>query len=337
MRKLLPILLLAFLFAACTNGKKAPDVSSIEVPLSTERFEKAIFDTSSGNLVNYLKGIHEGNPAFTQTYLYQILGLDPRMSADSNAMLINSFIQYYRSVYDTSQKKFGDFTPYEKEIRRGLQYVKHYFPSYPLPKKIITYIGPADGSGDAISDEGILVGLHHHLGANFPLYQTESVQTYYPTYISRRFEPEYIAVNAMKNIVSDIYPEAAPDQSLVNQMVEKGKRLYVLQLLLPKTPEYLLIGYTEKQWKECYQNEAKIWNLFVKNDYLRTTDKNIVKNFLDEGPKTDELGEGAPGNIGSFSGLQIVKKYMEAHPANTPIQLMNIPSETLFQEAKYKP
>ena len=33
-----------------------------------------------------------------------------------------------------------------------MQYVKHYFPNYKVPGKIITYIGPADGDGDGISD-----------------------------------------------------------------------------------------------------------------------------------------------------------------------------------------
>jgi len=70
---------------------------------------------------------------------------------------------------------------------------------------------------------------------------------------------------------------------------------------------------------------------------LQVTDKNILKNYIDEGPKTQELGEGAPGNIGSFVGWQVVKKYIQKKPVTTLQQLMNTDSEIIFQEVKYKP
>ena len=66
-------------------------------------------------------------------------------------------------------------------------------------------------------------------------------------------------------------------------------------------------------------------------------DKNIIKNYLGESPKTPELGEGAPGNIGAFAGWQIVKKYMRQNPGISLPQLMNTDTEQIFQEAKYKP
>jgi hypothetical protein len=215
--------------------------------------------------------------------------------------------------------------------------VKYYFPTYKTPDKIITYIGPADGYGDILSPEGFLIGLHHHLGKNYPLYKTEMVQQFYPEYISRRFEPDYIVINCMKNIVNDLYPEKNDDKTLIIQMIEKGKRLFLLQKLLPDTDESMLIGYTAEQLKDCNKHEAAIWDLFVKNNLLQTTDKSIIKNYVEEGPKTQELGEGAPGNIGSYTGWQIVKKYIQKNSSLNPEQLMAVDAETIFQEGKYKP
>jgi hypothetical protein len=240
-------------------------------------------------------------------------------------------------VYDLAEKIFSDFSPYEKEIRKGLQYVKYYFPHYKAPEKIITYIGPLDGYGDIIAEEGFLIGLQHHLGKNYSLYKTELVQQTYPEYISSRFEPDYIAVNCMKNVMLDIYPEKENDKALVNQMIEKGKRLYILSKFLPDADEYKLMGYTEQQMKDCHIQEPRIWDMFIKNGYLQATDKNISKNFIGEGPKTQELGEGAPGNIGSYTGWQIVKKYMLKSPVTTLQQLINLDEETILQAAKYKP
>ena len=141
----------------------------------------------------------------------------------------------------------------------------------------------------------------------------------------------------MKNIVTDIYPEKNEDQPLIIQMIEKGKRLYMLEHFLPKTESYKLIGYTENQLKDCYAHEGVIWNMFVKNTLLQSIEKSLIKNYVDEGPTTQELGEGSPGNIGTFSGWQIVRKYMQKNAATTLQQLINLDAETIFQEAKYKP
>ena len=338
MTRLFIVVLASVLFLfSCNTGDKIPDVSDININLTTDRFEKNLFDTSAPSLTAYLQRLESNNPSFTSTYLKTILNADPRWPADTTAAFVNGFVKAFRPVYDSSENIFNDFSAYENEIKKGLQFVKYYFPHYKVPEKIITYIGPLDGYGDIISEEGFLVGLQHHLGKNYSLYKTELVRETYPDYISNRFEPGYIAVNCMKNVVLDIYPEKESDKALVNQMIEKGKRLYILSKFLPATEEYKLIGYTEEQMKDSYKHEAAIWNLFVKNAYLQTTDKNISKNFIDEGPKTQELGEGAPGNIGSFAGWQIVKKYMQKNAAITLQQLISVDEETILQEAKYKP
>lgn len=330
------ILISSFLFS-CNNHEKAPDVSDIKINLVTDRFERKLFDTTSNNLANYISKIQSNDPSFTASYLGTILNVDPAWPVDSAADYVNGFIKAYRPVYDTAEKVFKDFSPYENEIKKALQFVKYYFPAYKLPEKVITYIGPADGYGDILAAEGLIVGLQHHLGKNFSLYKSALVQETYPEYISNRFEPDYIVVNCMNNIVNDLYPEKSDDKPLVDQMIEKGKRLYLLSKFLPGTDEYKLIGFTQQQLKDTYAHEAVVWNLFIRNAYLQITDKNIIKNYIGENPKTPELGEGAPGNMGAFAGWQIVKKYMQKNAATTLPQLMALDAETIFQGAKYKP
>lgn len=333
---ILSVLLSTILFS-CNSHEKIPDVSNIKINLTTDRFERHLFDTTSNNLFAYIRKLQSNDPSFTSAYLSNILNVDPTWPSDSVAAYVNGFIKAYRPVYDSAEKIFKDFTPYENEIKKGIQFVKYYFPEYKVPGKIITYIGPADGYGDIISADAIIIGLQHHLGKDFSLYKSELVRQTYPDYISNNFEPGYIAVNSLKNIVNDLYPTKTDDQPLVNQMIEKGKRLYLLAKFLPLTDEYKLVGFTKKQLEDSYAHEEVIWDLFVKNGYLQTIDKNIIKNYIGESPKTPELGEGAPGNIGSFAGWQIVKKYMQKNAATTMPQLMNLDAEQIFQQAKYKP
>ncbi|MEO6488962.1 MAG: DUF2268 domain-containing putative Zn-dependent protease [Ferruginibacter sp.] len=334
--RLLISFLLAPLFFSCTQ-KKAPDVSDIKISLTTHRFEKDLFSLDTSKLASQLDQLIAKYPSFGENFLSTILNTDPRWTPDSAAMYVRGFITAYRQVFDSSEKVFADFSPFEKQIQNGLQFVHYYFPAYREPHNIITYIGPLDGYGDILSEDALIVGLHHHLGSNFSLYGQPLVQEVYAGYITSRFEPSYIPINCMKNIVMDIYPEKNEDRTLVDQMVEKGKRLYILSRLLPNTSENMLIGYTDKQLKDSYSHEAEIWNMFIQSNLLQTIDNNIIKNYIGEGPKTQELGEGSPGNIGSFAGWQIVKKYMEKTSGTKLPDLMNMPAETIFQQTKYKP
>ena len=194
-----------------------------------------------------------------------------------------------------------------------------------------------DGYGDILDVDAFMVGLHQHLGSEYSLYKSALVRETYPEYISKRFEPGSIAVNCMKNVVLDMYPEKPDDKTLVAQMVEKGKRLYLLQKLVPFSKDHELIGYTELQLKQSKEREAAIWDLFVQNNLLQSIDNSVIKNYIGESPKTAELGEAAPGNIGSFAGWQIVQKFMSKFPKTTLQELMNTDAETLFSQAKYKP
>lgn len=336
-KKLLFPLITVLLFA-CKNSDKVPDVSKIKIELTIQRFEKDLFSIDTDAFNSQLEQLQAKYPSFLgPDFITKILGADPGWTADSIASYVKVFVGAFRNVYDSTQVFFKDFTPYENEIRQGLQFLTYYFPAYPFPKKIITYIGPLDGFGDILSDNAIIIGLHHHMGKNYSLYKTGLVQETYAEYITNRFEPDYIAINCMKNIVLDMYPEKTEDKPLILQMVEKGKRLYLLSKLLPYTEEYKLIGYTKVQLEDAYAHERIVWDLFVQNNYLQTIDNNIIKNYVGEGPKTQELGEASPGNIGSFAGWQIIKKYMKQNSKLNLLQLMSTDAETIFTEAKYKP
>ncbi len=337
MRLITALLLLSVFIFSCNNGEKIPDVSSIKIELSTQRFEKDLFGLDTANYSAQLDQLQAKYPSFGENFLTTVLNCDPKWPADSTANYVRGFTHAYKSLYDSAEIVFKDFAPYEKDIKQGLQFLKYYFPEYKAPNRIITYIGPVDGFGDILDYDAIIIGLHQHLGKNYSLYQSALVQETYPTYITNRFEPGYIAINCMKNIVLDMFPENIEDKPLVQQMVEKGKRLYILAKLMPYTEEYKLIGYTKEQLADTYAHEKNVWDLFVQNNLLQTIDNNVIKNYIGDSPKTQELGEAAPGNIGSFAGWQIVKKYMQKNSKTSLKQLMNTDAETIFAEAKYKP
>ncbi len=324
------------LLQAC-GGNSGPDVSNIKADVSTKHFEQDLFKADAGKIVSQMPALTTKYPTFTPSFFGTILNADPNWNADTLQTYVSGFLKEYRPVYDSSEKLYKDFSKYSNEIVQGLKHVKYYFPQYRLPTQIITYVGPIDGYGDILDENSVIVGLQHHLGSGSSFYKSMWVEDVYPEYITRRFTADYIAINAMKNIVLDIYPEKNEDKSLVLQMVENGKRLYVLQKLLPDVSAYQIIGYTKKQYDETLDHEKSIWALFVQNNLLRSQDYNLIKNYIGDSPKTQELGEASPGNIGSFAGWQIVKAYISKNESVTPAQLLATDPEKIFSEARYKP
>ena len=345
MKKLLAVLALVSIFASC-NNKDKPDVSGISVTLKLERFEKDFFAVDTNNLVNSLSQLRQKYPEFTKDFIQNILGLPVNYEDDTAVQVaLKKFLHDYLPIEDSAAKVFQNMNSTKKELEDGLKYVKHYFPAYKAPTKLITFVGPMDayfqaslgGYGDVITTNAFAVGLQMHLGKDFSVYRSEMGQALFPLYISKRFSPEYISVNCMKNVIDDMFPDKSSGKSLVEQMVEKGKRIYLLDKLMPDADDTLKTGYSSRQLKGAYENEGLIWNFFLKNSLVYNTDPSIIKNYIGESPNTPELGEGSPGYIGLFVGWQIVKKYMEKQKEVNLTTLMTTDPRNIFEDSKYRP
>jgi hypothetical protein len=329
------ILCMLVVLTACNNKKNIPDVSNIKIPFTTLRFEKDFFAIDTNHIEASLNGLQKKYGPFLNDFLYNILSLPP--TPDSVTANVKWFIHDYYSRYQAAEQKFTSFTTEEKDIQKGLQYVNYYFPDYKVPQHAITFVGPLEGYGNVLTSSGFAIGLQLYMGKDFPDYHSEYLSNIYPSYQSRRFEAAYIPVNCMSNIINDIYPPKSGSQTLIEQMIEEGKRMYVLALIMPETADTLKTGYTASQLQGCYENEAGIWNFFIQNDLLYITDPLQTRDYVNDGPRTEALGPASPGNIGLFVGWQIVKKWMSDHEKITPEQLLQMPAKQIFEEAKYKP
>jgi len=335
-------------FFSCNDHKNIPDVSGITVNLETRRFEQDFFSIDTLDIASSLTSLLKKYPHFTADFIQNILGLDMDsllIPGNSQDRAVQLFLHDYKPVKDSSDLIFKDFEKETGEIKKGLQFVKYYFPAYKLPAAVLTFIGPINANfetsfgtqGDILTSDGLGVGLQLHLGRDFSLYKSQEGQEEYPAYLSGNFDAKHIPVNCMRNIIDDLFPGKISGRALIEQMVEKGKRIYLLTKFLPHTPEYICFGYTEKQLKDSYTNEAVIWDFFLNNDLLNNSEQNIIKNYIGESPKTQELGEDAPGNIGTFTGMQIVKKYLEKFPGTTLAELMKTDASEVYSKSKYKP
>ena len=333
MNQLIFTFLMVIALSACNQTKQTPDVSSIKINLVTQRFENSFFQIDTLHLDASLNQLNQQYPGFAKDFLFNILGTTPATASID----VPAFIQSYQSIYSSTQLNKTQFDTAVIAIKKGFQYFHYYFPEYALPKYCISFIGPINSFGTIITPDAIAIGLQLFLGKDHPLYTSEQGQSLYPRFVSRRFEPAYIPVNAMKNIIEDMYPNKTVGKPLVEQMIESGKRLYLLDLFLPHIADTLKTGYTQIQLDACYKSEQNIWSMFIQNDLLFQTDPLYTRDYINDGPTTQTLGGGSPGNIGQFVGWQIVKKWMSKNKSTTLKSLMEKDASKLFAESKYKP
>jgi hypothetical protein len=337
MKKTLAIVLATVLLAGC-GGNNAPDVSHVPVALKTARFEEDFFHLDTNNIRASLADLKRKQPLFADDFTENVLGAG--RVADTNQVLPGAALAFYRSylpVYDTLKQAYKDFAPIEHDLVDALRHVRYYFPNYRLPDQLVTFIGPFDAPGVAITQHAIAVGLQLFAGKNFSFYNSQQGQELYPAYISRRFDKAFIVPDCMKAISEDLYADKSGGKSLVEQMVEKGRYWYMLDRFLPATDDSLKTGYTATQLKWTQANEGLLWNFFLENNLLYNTDPSQVQLYIGDAPNTQGFGDNSPGNIGQWVGWQIVKAYMKKNPSVTLPQLMTMDSKQIFQESKYKP
>ena len=81
-------------------------------------------------------------------------------------------------------------------------------------------------------------------------------------------------------MLDDLLPDSSKRLPLIEQFVERGKRKYLLHLLLPQAHDSILLGYTGKQLAWCRENERSIFNFFAQQQLLYERDPALVQGFV---------------------------------------------------------
>lgn len=337
-------ILSVILFTSCENKSKHPDTSKIKIELETVRFEQDFFSMDTADINTAMEKLRAKHENFTNDFVLRILGLEGVDTAIWGTA-IKQFYRDYKPIYDSTRLQEEEIMIAFDKTKEGLKNVKYYFPKYKLPEQFITFVGPIDafatgstgGSGDIITTFALGIGLQLHLGNNSDIYNSEEGMQLYPNYISRKFTPDYIPVNCMKNTIDDLIPSIKQGASLLDVLVDHGKRMYLLDLFLPETEDTLKLGYSAAQLKGAEKNEGLIWNYFLENNLLYETDPFKIRSFINDGPSTMEFGEGSPGFISLFVGKQIIQAYIDKHPETTTDALLSLDAKKIFSASGYKP
>jgi hypothetical protein len=314
-----------------------PDVSHIEVNVHIHRFDLDLSMLDTNHVMKNLPALFHKYPVFLPVYLNEIMNYG--VYNDNSSMLKDELHSLLTSkdilgLQDTLKAHFQNLDWLEKQLDGGFRYLKYYYPDYHIPKCVTFYSG-LNNFGAVTIDTVLGIGLDMFLGKNYPFYG--QVADPYPEYMLPRFAPQYISTDCFKSIEQQMYP-TPQEGTLLSQMIDAGKQLYFLDQVLPDEPDSIKTGFTQKQLDWCRNNEKQIWQYFVQSNLLYIRDMQQIIHYVGDGPSTQGMPPQAPGNIGSWVGWQIVKKYMQNHPEVTLEQLMQMKdAQQILTDAHYRP
>jgi len=236
-------------------------------------------------------------------------------------------------LFDTVLAVFPDTKAEDKAITAAFQNLKYYDSAFTIPTRTYYYISYLNLSALTHSDTVLGIGLDMFLGRNFAPYAAVGI----PHYATVQFTKENIPVWACRVVYENRFPFEPDNKDLLDLMIAKGKEVYFLKKCLPDVPERLLLGFTEEQMAWCNQNEALIYNFFIRHKLLYETRLQEIMKYVLDGPGTPGFDPKSPGNLGTYIGWKIVSAYAGNQHADLETVLTQTNPQHILQQANYKP
>ena len=337
MRHLKPLFfafLTLLIFSSCQRNPLKVDISQIDENVEVIPFGKKLFDLNDKDTLQAITGLSNEYPDFFNLFTYRIIRIGG-IGDEDFPELMKTFLRdsLIEDVKTTTYKEFSNTTWLEKDLQKAFKYYRFHFPNKKLPA-IYTYISGFNQS--VVTAENIVgISLDKYLGRDCMYYQQLSST------------PAYKTMNMYKE---RILPDVAfawgitefedPDlmTSLLDNMIEKGKIMYLVDAMLPDTRDSIKIGYTNQQMKWCKQNEAAMWTYLIEQKMLYTSKRMDIVRYINDAPTTSGFPLESPGRTGVWIGWQIVRQYMKRHPEVTLSELMgNKEYQKILNESEYDP
>jgi len=323
------VLLLLVLFVCGCTGRSGSDVDVSKISCEPVKIRRYDLDLFNANKAGFGTEIKKLQPAY-RLFLGDSLD-DPSKLSTLKDYLDNPRNQdFIRAV----RMKYPDVGKIEASLTEAFKHFKYYFPGFAIPG-VYAYISGGDYEYPVqYSDSVLLIGLDNYLGKDYQPYRADGVSLYR----LQRMEEEFVVPDCVGLLANSIFPVETGGTSLLDIMVEAGKRLYLKDAILPGTPDRIKIGYTPEQIDWITKNEHQVWAAIIENRMLYSNDGRVIRVFTSDGPFTAEFSKASPPLLGSWIGWQIVKQYMQRNPGvNLEELLKEKDSQKILAGSKYKP
>lgn len=313
-------ILFSVLFVGCTKSSSVEadydKINAVDQQTTINRFDKEYFEFDIKNI---------DKVALEYPYFFP-------EEIDPAEFLGKRNDSLWLEVYGEVSKTFPNNDKF-KDVEFLFKAIKFYFPEQKVPNKLITVVGDMEKEFGAIYTDSIaIITLETYLGQDHKYY------TDFPQYLRNEYNTDQMAQDMAEKFAYKVIKPSG-DRSLIANMVQQGKILYLKDALLPYTADNEKICYDPEQIQWCEENEAEIWSYFIEKKLLFDSDGRLDARFVRKAPFSKfylEIDQESPGRVGAWIGWQIVKSYMQNNDVDLKTLLNTEPRE-IFEKSKYKP
>lgn len=327
-------LLVLFMLSGCHSGRKYfprdLEVQSFEIV----RFDNALMNVSEMSAWQDIRVLYDEFPVFMPLWVENILGIpsyDTAYLVRQLPLFLNDTLYGFRQTNALEQVVFANITPIQTSINQAFTRILYLYPEAHIPTLYLFVSGfqtPIYITRDLIG-----IGGDMYLGSDYAYYNNVVYD-----YQKQTMRPECIPVDVVCAYLFRTLPYTSTKGRLLDQMIYRGKIMYLTAQLFDRLPGYEVMGWTKEQWEWCVRYEQDIWHLVMDKRDLFKTDNLLLTNYLNDGPFTSEISQDAPGRLGVWLGWRIAESYMEHHPEVTLQQLMAEPdAQKIMENSYYKP
>ena len=298
------------------------------------RFDNALMNVHEATVAQDIRVLYDTYPAFMPVWVEDILGIPAADTAYLEKALpefLNDTLYGFKQTNAKEQEVFADVTDLEKAIGKAFARIEYLYPETEVP----TFYLFVSGFQTPVyfGDEWIGVGADMYLGSDYPFYNRVVYE-----YQKQTMRKECIPVDVVSAYLFRTLPYTSTKSRLLDQMMYRGKVMYLTAQLFDKLPPYEVMGWTKEQWNWCVRNEQAIWHLVMDKRDLFKTESLVLTGYLNDGPFTSEVSQDAPGRLGIWLGWRIVESYME-HNENVSLQelMTEGDAQKILEESFYKP
>ena len=211
-------------------------------------------------------------------------------------------------------------------------HIQYDFPEFKVPNVVAT-TSDVDYKTRVIAHQGwLILMLDNYLGTQHRFYDG------LPRYVAKNLRPEML-FSDVATAYGRKFVAPPKERSFLAQMIYFGKLLYLKDLWLPELSDADKIGYTTQELDWAKDNEYFIWQYFLTQEYLYSTNSRLKSRFIDPAPYSKfnlDLDNETPGMIGQWIGWQIIRQYVESNSVNVA-DLMRLSAQELYENSRYKP
>lgn len=335
------VLLLVFLASCNTDkSKNIPDVSGISLDWQLVRYDQEMLSLDSADSRVEAEPLFMKYPVFSELYFRDILGL--RTSNDSLPIVAGELLaqKEFRHWIDTCSQVFQHFDAQKNAFDQALRLLKYHFPEKQTPR-LYTLVSEFSISNFIFQDidgrDALGIGLDFFLGPDFTYTAMAKDFPAFSYYLSRSFTPDHMCRKTMAVVVEDMTP-AYPPANLLDAMIQEGKKMYVLEHLVPFVHDTVLWEFPPEQMSWVQENEGAIWRHFIQEDLLYSTDRTLIQKLTLASPNSPGMPLEAPGRAASYTGYRIIQAYHRRTPDATLEDILRLTdAQQVLTTARYKP